>query len=297
MSSIPLNTRIESAAKAMSITVDQLWILLTELGIEKDAPDAIAVLEAETTCEGDARRIFVDSGTVKIARFKMGWQILKAQYPSATPLGKSSELGQLVEALRSPSQFSDEELLRKYGEQCPDEICIELAKRSKNRAFIIFEDDNKTVNESISLKLLRQARRGETPASYMVNKRIKRLHRVGEFPLSFIEECPIHPNQILIDDYCEECKNTWEGISYEQRQIVRLAVDHRAIDVSTAGKVHELITKINESGIDWLLNIPVVREAYDEATFGYNEDHRLPVLRKKMSAIRLSKADPFYTQG
>lgn len=304
----PFEARITQAAKVMGISVTDMWAHLGALGVENN-PDGQSILDAETTQEGDARAIMVEGkgmypvdlgqknpDIVKIARFKAGWAVLKGkagmlETPAPGGVVTPMDVAGIVNAIRPIAQYSDEELLAKYDENCSTEILDALKARGNNRSFIVFKRTGE-VDLATSLRLLRKARREETPATFMVDGALVHTYRVGEFPMNFIDECPLNPDYTLVGDFCEPCGNTWEGIKQEDRVIVRVARDLDAIDYHSLHGVQNIIEKTRREGASWILAIPAVRFAYDEL----KEDGKLPILRRRVSKSRDHKSDPFHVR-
>jgi hypothetical protein len=123
--------------------------------------------------------------------------------------------------------------------------------------------------------MLRLARRHETPGTFIVSNEVCRVYRTGEFPLSWVEECPVHRNSILADGYCDECGLIWKNISEEERVMIRVGIDAGLLkpDVIASGaKPHH----------------PKLKLIYNEL----KEDGKLPILRKRIS--RGGNSDPFF---
>lgn len=287
--------KVEKAAQVMKITPVELMRHLADLGIEPDA-DGLALLEASTTQESDAKRVMVEGKEpqVKIARFKAGWAILKG---SSEKADKASETSDLIKALRPTDQYSDKELIEQYNAECSSKIVDELRKRSNGRPFIIFMN-NGHLNIGATAELLRLARRQETPATYIigeqnnggvVEKQIVKVCQLGEFPMTYVEECPLH-GIILAGSYCEKCGNTWDGIKEEDRVIVKVA-NNGGNELVNRGVVaiNELIEKVRKEGAQFLLSTPSIRAKYDELKI----DDKLPKLRRRMSQSK-GVADPFH---
>lgn len=301
----PFEARIAQAAKVMGISVQCMWAHLGALGVENN-PDGQSILDAETTQEGDARAIMVEGkgmypvggvqpDVVKIARFKAGWAVLKgkAGMLETAPSGgvTSLDVAGIVNAIRPVAQYSDEELLAKYDGNCSTEVMDALKTRGNNRSFIVFKR-NGEIDATVSLRLLRKARREETPSTFMVDGALVHTHRVGEFPMNFTDECPLNPDYTLVEDFCEPCGNTWEGIKHEDRVIVRVARDLDAIDYHSLHGVQNIIEKTRREGAGWILAIPAVKFAYEEL----KEDGKLPILRRRVSKSHDSKSDPFHVR-
>lgn len=285
-----LTQRVEAAAQAMKIAVDEAFEKLAKLGIEKDDEDALALLEAETTTSQDAQDAF---DGVPVARFRAGWAILKGKAKKTEEAsGEAASLGDVLSSLKDIRRYKDAELLDAYSPDASTEIYDELNKRSHNRPFLVY--DGETLNKDLSLKMLREARSKETNPTHSFLKDGKtvtvRLLRVGEFPQLWLYQSPIHPDIILVDGYCSECDNTWEGVSMDDRVIVRVAVDADGVDVGSKAKIHELIQRVRKEGANFLLDVPAVKLRYDEL----KDIGRLPTLRQRPGTSASGTQDPFY---
>lgn len=132
-----LQDRISQAAKVMKITEDQLWEHLSDLGINQKDDDALALLEAETTREGDARKVFCENAVapyVPVARFLAGWAILKGRnYQVGVDMasGPDKSVVTIIESLRPINSLKDKELIEKYGPDASTEIYDELNRRDR----------------------------------------------------------------------------------------------------------------------------------------------------------------------
>ena len=293
-----LSKRIEQAAKVMAVSPDIVRRCLEKLGIQESDEDALVVLEAPTTKEGDARRVFVEegldgnaglgngSGPVKIARFALGWPILKGSAKLETKTEESGgmvgAIQSLIKSTRQIAQYKDEELLAEYGSDCSTTISDELKKRSDDKPFVVFDKGTSTVNVEVTTKLLRLVRRQQAPKEYKVGEDTVRVYRVGEFPAMWIFECPLHAGVALADGYCDECGEDWSKVSDEDRIKVRIAKDMNSITANG----FEVVAGILE-GRKVLPS--KVQLAYEEM----KEEQKLPVLKRRPSVTRGGKADPF----
>jgi hypothetical protein len=302
-----LERRVKQAAKVMGIAGEMLWTFLGGLGIEKNE-DGLALLESDAAKEGDARSLMVDGNgwgamaneyhdatseemskleRVKVVRFNAGWSILKGRGQSAS-VKEGNGVDKLVEALRPISQYSDEELIAKYGPDADESVLDELRRRSHDRAFVVFSGD--MVEAATTLKLLRIARRGETPKTHPFGNGIARVWPVGAFPMLWIEECPIHSNAILADGYCDECAASWSKVPHVTRVALRIGIDERLIQpaLSMAGAV---AVGNFEASMDSYSRLPRVALRFEEL----KDEQRLPVLRRRMSQGSRG-SDPFYVR-
>jgi hypothetical protein len=293
-----LEQRVTAAAKVMSISVEEMWKALNAVGIE-NSQDGLTILDADTTTEGDAKPYFCNdlshSGVlgadkaVKIAKFKAGWSILKGRVKAE--IKETNGVAAIVESLKPIDQLPDEKLLEKYaqqGQDCSDTIMNRLKSICHNRPFVVFSDSctGDQVDIPETLKLLRIARRQDTPSTWLVERNgVKVMVRpaaVGEFPNAWLEDCPIHGDTILVDGYCEKCQNSWKGIIMEDRVMVRVASEVGVIDRSYVAIKNWIELILQKSGYlkSWKDSLaPNAFLRYNEL----KEENKLPILRRKMS--------------
>lgn len=271
--------------KISSYILDRLCLL----GIYDD-DESLDLLESNDCTEGDARRIFCESGPYPLppARFKRLWSILKNHHHDDNE--KLINDGDKIDyaLLRPYGQRKDKHLIAEYSEDCDNKIIDILSARSNNRPFVIFNDD-KSINQELTLKMLREARRRETPTTYKVGDKLARLYRAGEFPNLYHIECPIHKRTLLTDGYCDESKDSWKGIDYECMQFARIVIEIGELDISVSNS-RELI-KIAKSGINELaIHFPHAALVFNEK----KEKNILPCLKFDIS-MPSSSNDPLYS--
>lgn len=163
----------------------------------------------------------------------------------------------------------------------------QLRKRSHGRRFVAFHDeDENVVNQSLTLQMLRQARRRETPHHQKLADALFQLYAVGDWPSAVYVECPIHPGVLLSDGYCDECGQGWEGVSHEARAFVRLMSG----DLSNQSVfVRKAVIKMALEGLDALrTEFPKVSRQYDSL----EREGKLPSLRRRLSSEG-GRQDPF----
>jgi hypothetical protein len=288
----PLQARVQQASKVIKITEEQAWECLEELGIEKEDEDGIALLEAETTKENDAKEVF--KKYAKPARFAAGWRILKGKTEKQKTDNPS--MTDVIQTFRPIHTYKDRELLEQYGPEASSEIIDELLKRSHGRPFIIYKEDGETIDLHNSVLMLRTARRHETKQYHVLlrdsgSTEQVRLYRADEFPKMWLEECPIHHGTILTDGYCDKCNNTWKGIHDSKRVIVRVACD-LGVKYDLRG-IHELMKALRECGSieeHPIMDIPKVALRLKEL----QEEDNMPKLKKRLSASSMGKQDPLF---
>jgi len=267
---------------------------LAVLGIYSGSPEtdaeSLKLLLSDDCPEGEARRVFCENGepNLPVVRFKAVWRVLKdvpeAIEVSDVPDATVEALKEMVRANRFHSQWSDRELLAAYTPDAPAELVEALNRRANGRAFIIFVDEKENVLDiEASLRLLREARRRETPVHFKVADCLKRLYRAGEFPSLVHLECPFHSGVLLMDGYCDECGHSWEGVSYEVMQFARMVRDAGEAPKSSPGVrqfIHHAMGGLQTLRRDY----PKVGVSYEEAEV----DCQLPSLRRRQSERRVS---------
>jgi len=182
-----------------------------------------------------------------------------------------------------------------YGEKAPDDVVDELHKRSNGRPFVVYKSEiDGLVDCEASLRMLREARRRATPTFYKFADTLKVLWCAGEFPGEVYEECPLHPDVLLVDGFCDQCGHTWEGVTEMNRQFVRVVRDNgRAPDdgPSIRQMIDSSMLKSSELGTP-----PIVQD-YPKDWVDFQrmvEENRLPSLKRRMSIpTGVGRQDPF----
>ena len=296
---------LKSSNKPEETCPAQQYILdrLNKLGIYDDEDDDI--LLSDDCQEGDARRVFCENGepNLPIPRFKKIWKILKninVVNENSTPENikeEGSAIQKIVETMNANKplgQWTDEELLENYGPDISSSIIDELHRRSKGRRFIMFKNEAEGIIDlEASLRMLKEARKRETPVHYKLSDSLKRTFIAGEFPSQVFYECPLHQGVLLFDGYCDKCGHTWEAVDYEVRQFVRIIVGCGEEPKENAS-VRQLINDARNGGIKSL------SEDYPKSFVEFldrQERDNLPSLKRRTAtASSIKVKDPFYSQ-
>lgn len=261
-----------------------IWECLAKLGIYDDDV-SLELLMSDDCKEGDARAVFCDTGKLPVPRFRKIWNILKdgaePKQERETSGGLSKEM---IQTITPVGQWSDKDLLEKYGPTCSQAVETELKVRSEMRPCIVFKNKDE-VDIETSMKLLREARRREVPNVYKADGQTKKVYRISEFPEDTYTRCPVTGN-ILFDGYSEKIGVTWE-IPYEALQFIALLV-REGVQVS-AITARDLQKEYKENGLAGLRDLfPKIAVRYDEL----KEINELPNLKATLSS-RDAKMDPF----
>jgi len=288
-----LDQRVREVAAILDIEESEVWETLEAMGVERSNANALELLTVAD--DGVLKDLLEDEGNIfakaKLLPRKRAWMTLTR--PSLDPrvhtsvMPDASAMEKLVDVIRPIEQWSDKELMEAYGPDCESRILNELSKRARDQTVIVFGEDGE-VSVQASLELLRTSRRQKPPGTYLVDGKMYRTCRVGEFPQMWIEECPIHEDTILADGYCEKCGDTWKEVPDHARIVVRVAKMAGQIGTKSHYMIREAINTAR-SDVKDLLAIPKVGMLHREL----REDDRLPRLRKRVSA-GYSSADPFF---
>lgn len=288
---LSFSERVEKAAKAAKVDKDKLLTALSGIGVEPDDEDSLEVARVY----GDIEKVFTDAGA-KPARAAMGVDVLirlddaeEAEYVKLAEQPKS-DVAQLLEAQRPVEQWKDQELVEAYGIDGDLRVTDTLAKRSKGQAFVVFNDDGSTDVE-LTVELLRLTRRQTIPEKYP-NKdgKLKSVYRIGEFPMTYVEESPLFEDVILVNGFCQESNLSWANVSIDDRVIVRVAAETVVMPTDHLS-VKQLVERIEKEGDARFLLTGPIEHKYSEL----ENDNRLPRLRRKYST-RKNNGDPFHVR-
>jgi len=282
---------------------DFVWDRLRGLGIVKNNEDSYQLIEQGFCKEGDARVVFCETlfPRMPIPWFRKMWSILSPatayiktdeNTTIGTGIDPNSSSSIIVDVLRENrpvSQMKDIELVEQYATDALPQIIDELAKRAKGKAVVVFNKD-KTVNKSLTLQFLRDARRKKIPKTYQKEGIMYTLKNVGDFPNDIDEESPLAPGNILCNGYCDVCEMDFSEVSAETRQFLRLVYnDNKGIVTNRMTLVGLIATA--KSGVDALSKVfPSVAVKYEEL----KELGKLPSLKTNQSNDESTGgSDPF----
>lgn len=268
-----------------------IWHRLGELGIYDDDV-SYEILMSDSSKEGDFRKVFCENKesekNLPLPRFRKVWEILRegaARTEEIKPhFSDDGGVFNLAKSLRSIGQYSDKELLERYGPDKSDsETEKELRERSHNRNFIIFKSPEE-IDYEMTIKMLREARRRELPKTFNDGSKTYILYKVGEFPQTTYDVCPV-TGDVLLDDYSEKIGVKWD-IPLEGRQFAWIMKD-QGIEM-TAMVIRDLQKIFKDEGIEGLKNLyPNISVIFEDL----QSEGKLPSLKSKLSSRE--KLDPF----
>ncbi len=143
---------------------------------------------------------------------------------------------------KTAERMTIRELIEAFDpENSENAIAQQLSKIAKGQAFIVYYS-GRFVDVESTIKLLQEVKQGYPGrADYTTPNGIFPVYKIGELPDNFADENPLYENRPLRPDgTCDQTGRSWEGIPLEVKQLIRIAVYLKEIDV-TIDKAHEIL--------------------------------------------------------
>lgn len=136
-----------------------------------------------------------------------------------------SGAAELALAIGQVTGLSDRVLLMNYDPMGRDDIVRELDARARQKPFIVFVDKAAlTIDPKLSLEFLALIKQGVDVGGFTtIGGRTVELYRSGALPDRALEICPIHGCH-LINGFCSQCHQSWEGVGEEMRKLAFLQI-------------------------------------------------------------------------
>lgn len=290
-------SRIQSAATFMGLSVKTVEDGLKQLGVEKE-PAGLEMLSDESiTPFGDIRSIFCDNtlfGSIPIAKVRLAMKYLRGPKDSNKTDSIDPELMALKTKYGIKLRMEDvdpSELLEHYHpEQLNHPITVTLRKRFGDKKVIVFKPDSKTINTEATANYIADLEQGfpeqETIESDGV---LVRIYSVGQVPNQMIEEDPLFEGSPLKRGRSIVNRINWTDIPLSVRQFCRLLSQNKEVDFNDKLRVKEIMSII-QKGIDELSKIfPETHLEYRELS----QKNELPKLTMTMEEGNGKKQNPF----
>lgn len=207
---------------------------------------------------------------------------------------------------KSVYDMSSRELLNLYGETWKEGTSVEIIDRltriSKNKPFLIFNDDG-SLDTNASHGELMAINSGHASREYAINggKRV-RLYRLGDSPESYQDINPLFPNESLRPNgECSQTGRNWSSVPLNVRQLVYLArTETNEIKINS---IKDAIDIINDAILDNAFD--KISEYCLRASVHFEEKQKLgslPLLRMKLNSsgsvsYYSNHNNPFATKG
>jgi len=298
-------SRIQSAATFMGITIETVEAALKDMGVEKDndgVPGTVMLSDEEITPFGDIRARFCDNpeyGKIPIAKVRMGMKYLRGPQGSQKTDSVDPEILALNRKYGIRMKLEDvdpSELLANYHPEQPNHpITVALKKRFGDSKVIVFKPDSTIVDiEATSNYIADLAQGYDAMETVESDGALVRLYEVGKIPNQMIEEDPLFEGKPLKRGRSTVNRVNWSGVSLQIRQRCRIIVDRGELDENDRLHVQDLMRMVNSS--DELIALKELKKAYPEADLAYRElakKNELPKLTLTMESASGKKQNPF----
>ena len=169
-------------------------------------------------------------------------------------------------------------------EEYTNKVAEALQKIAQGRRFVVF-GTGRNVDVEATFNAITALKQGFIEVDIVtVNKQAKEVFRLGELPDVEVDENPFYEGRPLRpDSTCDQTGRSWEGISLENRQLVRLAIKTGELEVSFEN-IHNIM--------DLLLNgHPPIRERYRKAAIEFDKLAAKGQLPSMKVALKVSLDD------
>lgn len=219
--------RVSGFAAKTGIPEEKVREAFSKLGATGLDEDSLSIIESEDNLPmSDLFKAFVDTGLTQVGRVRLAHPILRGTKSTkidqvvSTDSGILNAINKMIDNGRPKSDWSNEELLARYNEDSVDIINV-LKQKSAGRFCIVFNSDG-TVNQKISLEILKIAKRQVTSEEFVWEGKAYRVYRAGVFPANPLDESPLAPGVALIAGVCPKTHTNWAEIPLDCRQLVRI---------------------------------------------------------------------------
>ena len=224
--------------------------------------------------KNDTKPFAIAKSIAKIFRGKDDVAVVSPQYVSSKKAEKMS-LQELV------SNFDPEEFNSPVAER--------LKKLTKNQPFIVYSS-GRIVDAIKTLELLNEIKKGfEGRKTIIVDGVPAKVYPIGELPDEFVDENPIYFGRPLRPDgTCDQLNRSWQGVSKEIRQFVRLAIELKetAIDLDKAHALLDMCLTPNA--------LVSLRQRYVKTSIEFDNRQKLGTLPLLLVTLATSvTSDPF----
>jgi len=193
--------------------------------------------------------------------------------------GKEDQQEVVHTSAKKADKMSIPELIvRLNPEDSTDAVSEKLKKLSKGEAFIVYNDDDLTIDAETTEKLLKELIKGwDARTSIEVNGKIKPIYKIGHAIQYYVDENPIYAGRPLRPDgTCDQLGRSWEGVPKEVRQFIRIGIDIGSLKVSHESAHNFLDWALKSNAMEFLAKrYPNVSLAFN----GLEKSDKLPSLK------------------
>lgn len=282
-----MNEALEALFKAAEAVIEQHNTSLSGDVGKVDAKQFLTCVQLSGASSPEALKAFSHEqileylptfkvGNTEVKPFVLAKNIAKAWRVDQTQTGEIVESSGRVIGDKKASKMSLMELVFAFD---PEESTNPVAKRlkeiSKGQKFIIFSS-GRTVNVEATIELLKEIKQGYVHRDQYDGKE---TYAIGDLPDNYVDENPLYPGRPLRPDgTCDQTNRSWSGIAKNIRQLIRLALHSKEIDIHSAGghaRANDVLDLATEGSFEKLA------KRYFKAKIQFDRDEKignLPIL-------------------
>jgi len=279
-----MNEALEALFKAAEAVIEQHNTSLTSDVGKVDAKAFLTCVQLSGASSPEALKSFSHEqileylptfkvGNTEVKPFVLAKNIAKAWRVDSTPSDNSDEPAGRIVSDKKAAKMSLPELVIAFD---PEEPTNPVAKRlkeiSKGQKFIVYSS-GRTVFVEATTVLLKEIKQGYTHRDQYEGKE---TYAIGDLPDNYVDENPLYPGRPLRPDgTCDQTNRSWSGIAKNVRQLVRLALLTKEIDIHSAGghaRANDVLDLVTEGSFDKLC------KRYFKAKIQFDRDEKLGAL-------------------
>lgn len=284
-----MNEALEALFKAAEAVIEQHNSSLVGDVEKVDAKQFITCVQLSGASSPEALKSFSHEqileylptfkvGTKEVKPFILAKNIAKVwRNDTAQPSGSTDESVGRAVSDKKAAKLSLHELVVFFD---PEEPTNPVAKRlkeiSKGQKFIIYST-GRTVDAEATTELLKELKQGYTSREQYNGKE---TYAVGDLPDNYVDENPLYPGRPLRPDgTCDQTNRSWAGIAKNIRQLIRLALLSKEIDIHSAGghaRANDVLDLVTDGNV-----FDKLSKRYFKAKIQFDRDEKignLPIL-------------------
>lgn len=161
-----------------------------------------------------------------------------------------------------------------------------IANIAKGQPFVVFSS-GRIVDVPTTVKILTEIKAGYSGRTDItVDGIVKPVYKIGDLPDSFVDENPLYPYRPLRPDgTCDQTGRSWDGISLEVRQLVRLVIENEVkLTIDSAHQLMDMAVGVEA--------MKVLRNRYRKSSVKFDELNSTGSLPKLKVSLKKNKS-PF----
>lgn len=265
-----MNEVLEGLFKAAEAVIEQHNASAGDAG-KVDAKEFIACVQMSGASTPESLKSFSHEqileylpvfkvGSKEVKPFVLAKNIAKAWRVDAnTPAveGKAGDwqlhkIGSVVSEKKAGKMSLLELIVSLDPEESTSPVAKRLKEMSKGQKFIVFSS-GRTILVDATLELLKELKQGYTSRDQYKGKE---TYAIGDLPDNYAEENPLYPGRPLRPDgTCDQTNRSWAGIPKNVRQLIRLALSTKEIDVNSPGghaRANDVLDLVTGNGFEKL---------------------------------------------